>query len=95
MNKYKLFPKPNNLHDHCWECSTYKDEIIVVARNPEDARSICDDVTWIGAEAKGPTKHSPWLQGNLVECEVLEENVETSRGVLSPPHLKIKWGRLA
>ncbi len=93
MNKYKLIPIPEKLQDNDWNVSTYKGNIEVCAEDENDARLICFEGTVIAAALRpgDKTPYIPWQQERLVTCELIEENYQNKRGVISPKEIRAEW----
>jgi hypothetical protein len=74
MAIWKLSPLNTGAPD--WEMSTYRGDVIVRAKNEEEARLCAMQRFAIAAKVKfgERTRTCPWTQGEFVSCEELVES---------------------
>jgi hypothetical protein len=73
MYLFAVSPKDALLDHRDWALSTSKNSWYVFAKDEWNARmdvSICCGIA--ARRDKGPTRHNPWTQDNLVECRVVD-----------------------
>lgn len=91
MNIFILTPDDSSLDDVLWEKCNYHGKVTVREQSEALARQYVAKLFNIDPDNKEPNFESPWLDGQLVACELFEGDLypqEGDPGVLHPSSLR-------